>query len=282
MELVQDVLNTVKENTDWTKVHLTEQQIKSWLSPPDPSVERNEALDKRHPGTGAWFLHSEELFLWKQTPNAFLWLHGLSGSGKTILSSALTQHLEQEWDNQHKSRAVIYFFFNSKSADKCKLNDMLRSLVYQLYTKEPGRCDAVARLFTDCHHGSYRPSRAMLLGVLRSLIQNFEDVRIVVDGLDHVEPAENLALLINDLAGIHKMELPNLQLLISSNSLVHTIRSSDFSGMSVFISDADILEDIKILFRLQDIDQCKLTKVKTYPRFLRQSLKSFVKGMKGV
>src|SRR6266487_5624818 len=54
----------------WTKFRL-------WLSSPDPSTNHNSAYQKRQPTTGVWFTESQHFDEWKDSPNSFLWLHGI-------------------------------------------------------------------------------------------------------------------------------------------------------------------------------------------------------------
>ncbi|THX46709.1 Pfs, NACHT and ankyrin domain protein [Aureobasidium pullulans] len=68
-----------------------QREIMQWLSAPDPSIDYHEALEKRHDGTGLWFLESDVFLDWKTRPHSFLWLCGIPGCGKTVLSSSLIQ-----------------------------------------------------------------------------------------------------------------------------------------------------------------------------------------------
>ncbi|MCJ1467598.1 hypothetical protein MMC07_006223 [Pseudocyphellaria aurata] len=66
-------------------------KIVRWLSQTDPSTNHNAARDSHEPQTGDWFLSGEEYSHWKKTPQSFLWIHGIAGCGKTVLSSLLAQ-----------------------------------------------------------------------------------------------------------------------------------------------------------------------------------------------
>jgi predicted ATPase len=68
-------------------------KIRRWLCPPDPSTNLNEAQKKRHKGTGSWFLKSKIFEQWKTGKFQHLWLHGLSGCGKTVLSATIIENL---------------------------------------------------------------------------------------------------------------------------------------------------------------------------------------------
>jgi hypothetical protein len=54
------------------------QDIRSWLSPPDPWKNQNEINELRHPGTAAWFLNGKTFTEWKSSEqSSLLWIHGI-------------------------------------------------------------------------------------------------------------------------------------------------------------------------------------------------------------
>ncbi|EMD34301.1 hypothetical protein CERSUDRAFT_75873 [Gelatoporia subvermispora B] len=77
MDAVGEVLNKIKDDSIARK-------HRSWLSPPDPSINHNVALRSYSNGTGTWFTDGDVMGEWKTT-NSLLWIHGIPGSGKTIL-----------------------------------------------------------------------------------------------------------------------------------------------------------------------------------------------------
>jgi hypothetical protein len=76
--------------------------LRTWLSPPDPSTNHNIACAAHHRGTATWFFQGSIYNEWKSTPS-LLWIHGkreshptphltppngilrVAGSGKSIL-----------------------------------------------------------------------------------------------------------------------------------------------------------------------------------------------------
>jgi hypothetical protein len=81
---VDDKLQTIIETME--EVHMTQRsylekehvlKIRQWLAPPDPTSNYIEALKKRQPTTGTWFIESTEYSIWKRNPGSFLWLHGI-------------------------------------------------------------------------------------------------------------------------------------------------------------------------------------------------------------
>jgi hypothetical protein len=51
------------------------QDIRRWLSPPDPSTNHNIARSAHHEGTATWFFQGDIFKEWKSTPS-LLWIHG--------------------------------------------------------------------------------------------------------------------------------------------------------------------------------------------------------------
>jgi len=52
-----------------------QKDIRSWLSPPDPSKNYNIARAARHDGTSAWFTQGSTFEEWNRT-GSLMWVHG--------------------------------------------------------------------------------------------------------------------------------------------------------------------------------------------------------------
>jgi hypothetical protein len=67
------------------------QELRGWLSPPDPSTNHNIACNAHHIGTSAWFFEGETYKEWKSTSSeSLLWIHGKGGP---LSHSILPPHL---------------------------------------------------------------------------------------------------------------------------------------------------------------------------------------------
>jgi hypothetical protein len=152
------------------------ERVRTWLSPPDPSVELNEGLKQRHEDTGKWFLESDAYGQWKTTPHAFLWLHARPGCGKTILASTIIEDLQKL---QAEYRTILYFYFTFTDNEKQTPESMLRSFVYQMYTKLPGTRDLVNAALEPS-----KPSLAKLCLLFRRMVQASRPISIILDALD--------------------------------------------------------------------------------------------------
>jgi predicted ATPase len=70
-------------------------KIYSWLSAPDSSTNYHKAHKQRQAKTGRWLLESAKFAEWEESAASRLWLYGIAGCGKTILSSTVIEHLRQ-------------------------------------------------------------------------------------------------------------------------------------------------------------------------------------------
>lgn len=92
-------------------------KICSWLSAPDPSTNYHKAHKQRQAQTGLWFLQSTRFTQWKVSAASRLWLYGIPGCGKTILSSTVIEHLLQHCSDDN-SIVTAYFYIDFNDAQK--------------------------------------------------------------------------------------------------------------------------------------------------------------------
>ncbi|CAN9442142.1 unnamed protein product [Alternaria alternata] len=147
-----------KQNID-TKIVVNAERRKildNFLSVnPEDSFRTNTRI--RHATTGFWLTRTDEFTKWMQGSNLHLWLSGIPGAGKTILSSLIIQQcLKQAADDRALRRS---------------------------------------------------PEVQELIELLRNMSKLFEDVRLIVDGIDECnenagEVARQLRSLGNDHAAI--------------------------------------------------------------------------------
>ena len=186
--------------------------IYQWLSPPDPSLNYQKALKQRQTDTGLWFLESDGYAQWKIDPLSFLWLYGIPGCGKTILSSTILQSILQ-YCADNPGKAVTYFYFDFNDSQKQLPELMIRSLISQLSQQ----CDKIPTtleaLFSSCGNGQRQPSLDALLEVLYQMLLAFPQSYIVLDALDECADRAVLMGLLERIAG---WRLENLHILVTS------------------------------------------------------------------
>ncbi|KAK5631888.1 hypothetical protein RRF57_007602 [Xylaria bambusicola] len=93
---------------------------------------------RHHSSSGDWILDHPLFKEWtdlKISRNSTLYLNGSPGSGKTILTSRVVDHLEQlkSYNSaQGREFRVVYFYFNHMQPDKRTLTGLLLALLSQL------------------------------------------------------------------------------------------------------------------------------------------------------
>jgi hypothetical protein len=76
ISVIRAVLNLlILSRTSRKRENLSRQDLRKWLSPPDPSTNHNIARRAHHEGTANWFFQGTMFKTWKSTPS-LLWVHG--------------------------------------------------------------------------------------------------------------------------------------------------------------------------------------------------------------
>ena len=200
-ELAKSVKNDVAEMThDLEALRLEHDsewpsKLSTWLDVPDPSSNYATALKKRQEGTGSWLLEDKRFLKWASAPGSSLWVHGIPGCGKTILSATMINHIQHQ-----PSSGVAYFYFDFNDEDKRDVDKCARSLIMQLAMQAPGGIEEVRSLHTKCRGGQLQPQSIKLVVTLDRLIQMFTNLYIVFDALDECNDYQRLLDLIeNDI-----------------------------------------------------------------------------------
>jgi hypothetical protein len=187
-------------------------KIHNWLAAPDPSINYQKALKLRQHDTGLWFLDSERYAKWKTDAASSLWLHGIPGCGKTILSSTILQNLLQHHNN-NPGYAVVYFYFDFNDVQKQDAELMLRSLVVQLSQQAVDVPASLDALLSSCEDGRQQPSIDALLQVACQTMQQLPQVYVMLDALDECAQRAKLMRMLETIAGL---QLPNVHLIVTS------------------------------------------------------------------
>jgi hypothetical protein len=189
---ITEIATNIKETGEGIqklRLNQHEREIRDWLSAPEPSINYENALEQRHKGTGVWFTDGEAFSDWKKQSNSFLWLHGIPGCGKTVLSSTIIEQLNSAIT---PGQVLLYFYFTFNDTNKQTLENMLRSLVYQLYQRLPETREPLEQLWESTKGGNRQLSRTSLKDVLLAMLSKANDVSIVLDALDEATTRSDL------------------------------------------------------------------------------------------
>jgi hypothetical protein len=218
-------------------------KIRTWLSAPDPSTNYSKARKQRQEDTGLWFLGSDQYDAWKTSASSFLWLHGIPGCGKTILTSTVLQGVFQHCDGE-TGAGIAYFFFDFNDAQKQSAELMVRSLISQLLQKCIAFPTSLETFFSLSENGQPPPSLHTLLEFLQQIMQKFIHVYIVLDALDECAERAELMDILEEMA---EWQLQNSHILLASrrerdieDSLEIFIHKKNFVDLQSEVIDRDI------------------------------------------
>jgi len=174
------------------------QKIHLWLSAPDPSSNHNDACQKRQATTGEWFINGEEFEQWKSGFNSFIWLHGIPGSGKSVLCSTIIEEVSRHcWSDP--SSVLAYFYFDFRDTQQQQSESLLCSLTTQLSSHYSTCPDLLAALYSQNLDGQRQPTMKDLMTTLKDMLGGFQHVYLIMDALDECEDREQLLLLIQEI-----------------------------------------------------------------------------------
>lgn len=149
----------------------------------------------------------------------FLWLHGIPGCGKTILSSTIIRELK---DRKTDSQTVLYYYFTFTNKSMQEYEGMIRSLIIQMVAARiEGSQKYVDQLYAACANGTQQPSLQRLLDTLRDMLLGAGHVYIIVDALDECENRGN-----GLFHGIRELQLIPETRLIVTGRMEQDIKSS--------------------------------------------------------
>ncbi|KAJ2934167.1 hypothetical protein H1R20_g2889, partial [Candolleomyces eurysporus] len=190
------------------------EQICEWLTKVNFGSIYSESHSKATEGTGMWFIESEEFGRWKKGESKILW-----GTGKRELAfyhseipncnlddihtqlaqekphsrmSIVIQHLQKA--DVARQAPVIFAF--CRYMEKYSPSEIFASWIQQLVLlRNRSTLEHVRESFQTHERGNSRPSDVELHQLMSAVVQKFDRVFIVLDGLDETEEDARKPLL---------------------------------------------------------------------------------------
>ncbi|KAF5681469.1 putative vegetatible incompatibility het-E-1 [Fusarium denticulatum] len=174
------------------KQERTRDEILRWIRGGEKaeSFDADKDLEMRNmsrtEGTCTWLFERQEFKDWRDAKkNSVLWYNGPPGSGKSVLASAVINHLQEQPESE-----VVHFFYSFRAASKRQETCGLRSIALQLLSKldvasNPLKAE-YERARKTCKHELTNNDGEVMVRLLRALLNHsrFAQVYVVLDGLD--------------------------------------------------------------------------------------------------
>ncbi|OJD20110.1 hypothetical protein ACJ73_08557 [Blastomyces percursus] len=258
---LQQALQDDREERKDREITQRWRQVNQWLCDIDYEATHDRASAEHSSGTGAWVLNSKQLRCWLSGEDRLLWIHGIPGSGKTVLmSTILNQCLLRNASEKH---VVAYYYCDFRSHESCRPESVVGAIILQICQVLTSMPSHVADSY-ERHIGkdgkAAPPSMQELEALLSEALPLVPNVTIAVDALDECYEKETLVKILKDLSS--KASSTAVNVLVSSRREVDIVRLlKEQSSISTQSKDADedihqyIRANMQLRPRLQKLSQ---------------------------
>ena len=204
-------------------------QLLQWLSPVPFSSHHKRHSESTIPGSGQWLLHHDLYLHWRATSSSSIFLlHGILGSGKTSLASAVVNSFLRESSAHSSSAPLAYFYCTRSSAELERSNpdEIMRSILRQLTVSQGSSSTIQEQVLQEFER---RQAMAKADGFEIKRLQAVECMRLILD-----TTAVNPATIVID--AVDEIDSSSRHVLLSA--LTQIVQDS-FSVVKVFVTSRD-------------------------------------------
>jgi GTPase SAR1 family protein len=232
-------------------------------------------------------LQSQQYLQWKTSPKSSLWLYGFAGCGKTVLTSSIVEDLYSETSSDISTSSgpiLLYFFFDFREVEKQSLEEMARSLAYQLYNQDKNFQQSLDSLLKACDDGYRKPTAEQLLGpIMEHLLAADSKVYVILDALDECTvPRQELLAWIEKVAERTSQKIHLLATSRKEPDIDSVLGRPNLMDQSIAVQTGVVDEDISayILHRLRtDVGFKRWEHRKDIQQMIQESLMDMSDGM---
>ncbi|KAJ5941933.1 hypothetical protein N7516_002101 [Penicillium verrucosum] len=183
------------------------------------------------PGTGKWFLNSQDVENWRTGDPSLLWCYGAPGVGKSLLSSITIGNL---WDQKSEApSSVVYVFCQFSSREQQTLTAILQCMIRQVIEQADEKVlFAMKHLFVD----PIKQREPVGLAESFATACELKSTYLLVDGLDEVTGADGL------LSYLSSFVENGCKVMVTSRDLGHIRKAMDPATKMEICSQVEDLE----------------------------------------
>ncbi|EQB52672.1 hypothetical protein CGLO_07683 [Colletotrichum gloeosporioides Cg-14] len=226
-------------------------EVMSWLRAPDQSSNHKLAMQSHHEGTGSWLLEDPIYRDWKATRSSFLWVSGIPGCGKTVLSSTLIEDVR----STYSSACLAYFYFDFNDSSKQTLDSLLRSLIQQCSQKNEASKACIHDLWKSRPaRRDEQPTTQQLYDCLVKILNQSDETWVIIDALDECTTRDGSYVdgILSFIKQLKQDTVGSTHILVTSRSVEDIERSfTEWAQNECFISlqHSLIQDDIQAYIR---------------------------------
>jgi NACHT domain len=201
---------------------------------------QSDTFHKCQKGTGEWFLKSASFKEWLEGEKKTLFCSGIPGTGKTMITSIVVDHLKTSFPDDKTGKAFLYCMY--KRQDDQNVCDLLASLLGQLAVQQSMVPKSICELY-DKHRRKGEKSRLSedkIREELYSIAKTYSRIFIVIDALDECKTDRIRNKLLSE---IYKLQEG------SDTSLMVTFRPS------IILERPSSLTELEIRAHKEDIEE---------------------------
>jgi ankyrin repeat protein/tetratricopeptide (TPR) repeat protein len=230
-------------------------------------LDNSLAPQKEHPSSSTWILEHPKYLQWLAGENDRLWIHGKSGSGKTVLAAVIVDDLYRRpgvlaSDGQRAREYIGYVFCRDQT--KCTALAVMKILASQLLDQLPQsslRSEQKLEILLEWRE-TWNPEgtpaanpltiEKCLLQLIELVLQSFRGVYLVVDGVDDCKEPEKVVKEVQKFCA-GASQICKLHVLFVSQKVSQLVETIPQYFQQIDLNDHDIRQksdcDIRIVTR---------------------------------
>jgi Cdc6-like AAA superfamily ATPase len=208
-----------------------------------------------------------------------IWLHGIPGCGKTVLSATVIDDVRQSIQKTSPAARLAFYYFVFNDSQKQSPDLMLRSVLFQLLEQS----SRVPVTLASAIASQKTPTIGELLKMLRELLEDGScQSYIVLDALDECTSQDELLEILEKIAS---WNINNLHLLLTSRpepDIKYAMEAIVPSQMCICLQTELVNADIRKYVSQRLLEDRKLKKWKRDPKSQNQIETKLAEGAQGM
>lgn len=194
---VDNTTKSIQASLESAEAHQMRDKILDWLVHPEPSeIHETVRRDRNNRAkTDRWFLSGSTFKQFEESPQSVLWLHGDSGCGKSVLCSAVIDHIRAVQSRDSRTE-LAYWYFTVTDKKRTSVDGFLRALIVQLVHECPIP-SSLLDLWRAMEMGRKAPKKVDLQETIQRILvaEPSRIYFIVIDAVDESDDTERAELV---------------------------------------------------------------------------------------